>query len=310
MKRRTWLAGATALGSATLLEWASLRGAFDNRRAAGTSSADVWLESLGRLDRGEEHNALVHLSHSTHLLVVDAVRILTDPWFYDPAFGSLVHAVLPPTLPERVGPLDAILISHDHTDHADLKAMDRMDKAAHVFLGDAALEARVRALGFRQVTRLAEWEEATLGALRLTATPALHDVHEVGFVIQGTRHTVYFAGDTALIDAHHEIAERFSPSTCVLPVDGTRVRGGALLVMDPEQAARATEILRSAQVFPSHAEASYSDPLAEHVLSTTVSNAATKFAARVAAKLPQVRTELTEPGQLVRLASRGPLATR
>lgn len=304
MKRRTWLAGASALGGAALLEWASLRGAFDNRRAVGTSGVAAWNNSMSRVGRGEELNALVHLSHSTHLLVVDGKRVLTDPWFNDPAFGALVHAVLPPTAAEHLGPLDAILLSHNHPDHADLRALDKLDKGAHVFLGDAELEAHVRALGFKQVSRLAVWGEARLGSVKLTATPALHDVPEVGFVLEGAAHSVYFAGDTALIDAHQDIAERFSPTTAVLPVDGTRLRGEALLVMDPEQATRATQLLGSAQVFPSHAEASYSDPLAEHVLSTSVSNAAAEFARRVAAKLPQVRTELPGPGELVKLAPR------
>lgn len=299
MKRRTWLAGGLAMGGAGLLEYLSLRGEFDNRSEVSTSGSERYEHSVQRLERSEVENGLLHLAHSTHLLVLDGKRILTDPWFFDPAFGSLDHAVLPPVEAEHVGKLDALLISHDHPDHADPKALDRLDKTATVFVGLKELEQKLKQLGFKTVHRIGEWEQGKLGELEIAATPALHDTPEVGFVLLGKQTSVYFGGDTTLIDAHHTIGERFAPTVSILPVDGTRIRWEPLLVMDPALAVEATRRLRSTQVFPSHHEAGYSDPLAEHVLSTTVRGAAADFSARVARELSDVSAEHPAPGELI-----------
>ncbi|MGE3668039.1 MAG: MBL fold metallo-hydrolase [Polyangiaceae bacterium] len=299
MKRRTWLAGGLALGGAGLLEYLSLRGDFDNRSAVGVSDSERYRQSLAQVEGGKVDNGLLHLSHSTHLIVLDGKRILTDPWFFDPAFGSLDHAVLPPVAADQVGELDAILVSHDHPDHADPQALDRLDKSATVIVGLAVLEAKLKQLGFKNVLRIGEWEEGKLGDLKLTATPALHDAPEVGFVLEGKRTSVYFGGDTTLIDAHHRIGEQFAPTVSILPVDGTRIRWEPLLVMDPALAVEATRRLKSKQVFPSHHQAGYSDPLAQHLLSTTVAGAGADLAARVSKELSGVEAEQPEPGELI-----------
>ncbi|MCA9633295.1 MAG: MBL fold metallo-hydrolase [Myxococcales bacterium] len=305
MKRRTWLAGGLALGGAGLLEYLSLRGDFDNRSAVGTTNGDRYRQSIRRLDAGEVKNGLLHLAHSTHLIVLDGKRILTDPWFFDPAFGSLDHAVLPPVQAEKVGKLDAILVSHDHPDHADPMALDRLDKSATVFVGLKELETKLRLLGFKTVVRIGEWEQGKLGDLEIAATPALHDSPEVGFVLSGEQTSVYFGGDTTLIDDHHRIGEQFAPIVSILPVDGTRIRWEPLLVMDPTLAVEATRRLKSRQVFPSHHEAGYSDPLAEHLLSTTVRGAGADFSARVEEQLSGVKAEQPQAGELVPLILRG-----
>jgi L-ascorbate metabolism protein UlaG (beta-lactamase superfamily) len=302
LTRRRALAGAGALAGIGVLEYASLRGSFDHRRFPGAAGAERYAASLDALARDPQlaAGAVVHVGHSTHAISVAGVRVLTDPWFYDPAFGALSHAAGPAVGPEEIGALDAVLVTHDHADHADMRAIDRLDKRALAVVATSDLAARARSLGYAAEV-LAPWETIAVGGAQVTAVPGLHDVYEVGYVVSGAGRAVYFAGDTRLHDDLPAIAERFRLSAALLPVDGTRVTGAAMHVMTPDDATHAAATLRAPLVIPSHAEARFSDPLAGHVLATSIEGAASIFAARVARSLASVRCVVPAAGELVRV---------
>jgi L-ascorbate metabolism protein UlaG (beta-lactamase superfamily) len=225
--------------------------------------------------------------------------MLTDPWFFDPAFGALTHTLGPAVAPQAIGPLDAVLITHDHADHADARALDRLDKRAHVFVSTSDLAARVRTLGFTAVDTLAPWEVAVVGSARVTAVPAQHDIYEIGYVIEAADRVAYFAGDTRLFDGIRAIAERMRPSFAILPVDGTRLTGGTLHVMTPGDAVEAARILGAKVAVASHTEAYLSDPLAKYMLASTIDGAGAIFVDLLASALPNVKGELPLAGEIV-----------
>jgi L-ascorbate metabolism protein UlaG (beta-lactamase superfamily) len=302
VSRRGLLAGAGLGLAASALECASFRGAFDHRRPLAASAAERYRASLEALTALSV--AVVHVAHSTHLLAIGGRRFLTDPWFYDPAFGALVHEVSPAVTASAIGAIDGILITHDHADHADLRALDEMDKRAAVVVATSELAGKVRARGFGDVGVLGLWEERRFGEVRLVAVPGLHDIYEIGYVLtEPSGVSMYFAGDSRLHPDLPAIAERFAPRLAILPVDGTRLVGGALHVMTPEDAIVAARQLRVSVVVPSHSEALFSDPLAKHVLASMVPQARSRFAALVESSLPGVRCAVPLPGELVRLAA-------
>jgi L-ascorbate metabolism protein UlaG (beta-lactamase superfamily) len=196
-----------------------------------------------------------------------------------------------------MGRLDAILVSHDHADHIDERAADRLDKGAVAVVATRELAARMRGLGFGEAHVLAAWESMTVKGARVTAVPGVHDIYEIGFVVEGAGRRVYFAGDTRLHDDLPAIAERFAPTLAILPVDGTRLTGGGLHVMTPDDAVIAARTLKVAAVMPSHAEAEFSDPLVDHAIASTIAGAPALFAARVQRGLPGVRCHLPAAGE-------------
>jgi L-ascorbate metabolism protein UlaG (beta-lactamase superfamily) len=297
VSRRGLMAGATVGVAAGALEWTSLRGRFDHRRSPGESAQEHYWSSIKATEAGTP--GIIHVAHSTHLIALGGMRLLTDPWFYDPAFGALAHEVKPAVMPHELGPLGAILVTHDHADHADVRAMDQMDKRAVAIVATKELAARMRKLGFKDVTVLAPWEERKLGEVIVTAVPGLHDIYEVGYVVHDHAKSVYFAGDSALFPELPGIAERFKPDVAILPVDGTRLTGGGLHVMTPDDATKAARILGSKLVMPSHAEAYFSDPLVKHALASMVEDATHVFAERMAKELPAVVCKVPHPGELV-----------
>jgi len=114
---------------------------------------------------------------------------------------------------------------------------------------------------------------------------------------------VYFAGDTRLHDDLPAIAERLAPTAAILPVDGTRLTGGDLHVMTPDDAVEAARILKVRAAIPSHAEAEFTDPLVEYVIASTIAGANAAFAAAMARALPGVACHVPEPGEYVSLTA-------
>lgn len=301
LTRRKLLAGGLVLG-AGVLELESLTGSWDHRRAIKLANQERFAESMKRLLSPEltapGAGAVVHVGHSTHLVVVNGVRFLTDPWFHDPAFGSMAHEHPLPALPHDITPLHGILISHDHPDHVDMDALATLPDDAVCIVATKELAAKAKNAGRKEAHVLAPWESMVLRGVTIAAVPALHDIYEIGFVVQGGGTSVYFAGDTRLHPSLPEIKERFSPRASILAVDGTRIRGGDLHVMRPEHAVEAARTLGSQVVMPSHAEGILYDPLAKYVISENIEGAGDIFASMMKAALPSIRCELPQPGGL------------
>jgi L-ascorbate metabolism protein UlaG (beta-lactamase superfamily) len=297
--RRNLLLGALGLGvGASVGEVCSLAGRFDHWRSPAPADG-------ARYERAfiatSTRDGVVHIGHSTHLLCLDGQRFLTDPWFHDPAFGSLNHAVGPAVRPENIGALDAILITHEHPDHADFRAIDRLDKRSLVVAATPRLASLARGCGFSATLVLSPWETVQVGNVAVHAVPALHDSYEIGFVLVGAAHRIYFAGDSRLHPDLPAIAERFEPDWAILPVDGTRIRWEEPSVMTPADAVIAARQLGVRGVIPSHAEAAFGDAVAQHLLTENIANAADKFAALVAQQLPSIDCRVPAPGDVVLL---------
>ncbi|HSC74259.1 MAG TPA: MBL fold metallo-hydrolase [Gaiellaceae bacterium] len=176
------------------------------------------------------------IGHSTVLLELDGVRLLTDPVLRP----RVLHLRRVAAQAAEVGAVDAILISHGHYDHLDSKSLARFDRATRVI-------APKRVRGFANVVEVAAGDEVQVGAVTVTATPAEHVRGSVGFLVTGSAR-IYFAGDTDLFDGMRELAP---VDVALLPIAGwgPRLPPGHL---DPARAARALELLRPRLAVPIH----------------------------------------------------------
>ena len=197
--------------------------------------------------------AVTRITHSCHLIEIGGRTFLTDPWFSArPGYyqGEPI-AVGIPDLPR----LDGVLISHEHYDHCDLEAFAAYrDRAVPLFVAETVVEA-ARKHGFTNVTALAPWQEAEVGGVTITATPAKHGVYEVTFVLRAATDAVYFAGDTMLIPELAEIPKRLGHiSLALLPTNGLHIRpaGNKQVVMNADEAAELTALLKPELAVPHH----------------------------------------------------------
>jgi L-ascorbate metabolism protein UlaG (beta-lactamase superfamily) len=153
--------------------------------------------------------------HSTVLLEVEGVRVLTDPLLRD-RIGALQRAAPLPaeTLADTDTPLDAVLISHLHHDHCDLPSLRRLSPA--VVVAPRGAGTWLSRHGVRGVEELRPGELLPLArGVTVTAVHAEHHGRRepwgpfaapVGHVVEGHSSCVWLAGDTALFPAMSQVA--------------------------------------------------------------------------------------------------------
>jgi L-ascorbate metabolism protein UlaG (beta-lactamase superfamily) len=140
------------------------------------------------------------IGHMTTWIELDGQRLLTDPWFGPRGWleRCLAPRTVPPArLPAEIGPLDALLISHNHLDHVDDLGLALARRLDCTVIASHKAARRAEKAGLQKVVSLSEGERTSLGALTIRAVYASHPLaaDAIGFVVQGSQ-TCYFSGDT------------------------------------------------------------------------------------------------------------------
>jgi L-ascorbate metabolism protein UlaG (beta-lactamase superfamily) len=247
------------------------------------------------------------IGHSTVLLEDGGTRLLTDP-LLRPRFAHVLRVAGP--APEVGGELDAVLISHVHSDHLDTRSLRRLEPHRLVVPRGAGRLLALR--GFADANELAAGDELAIGALTVRATHADHRASlgplapavSLGYVVSGDSR-VYFAGDTDLFPGMAEIGPDLDAALLPIAGWGPRVGKGHL---DPERAAEALRLLKPRLAIPIHwgtyrriglprDTASLREPVERFV--------------RLAAELaPDVEVRVLSPGERISVGRAGSEASR
>jgi L-ascorbate metabolism protein UlaG (beta-lactamase superfamily) len=196
--------------------------------------------------------SITWLGHSTFIIrLPSGQRIVTDPWLSGPTVPDEWSRV------DALSPVDVVLVSHGHSDHAsDVAGVSRATGAAVICL--AELGDYFAAKGLHNVRGMNIGGTQIVAGIRITMTAAVHSGSIVeqdrnvylggaaGFVIRSAETpTIYFAGDTALFGDMKIIRDRYAPDIAFLPI-------GDHYTMGPEDAAIAAGWLGVRQVVPMH----------------------------------------------------------
>jgi L-ascorbate metabolism protein UlaG (beta-lactamase superfamily) len=218
---------------------------------------------------------VTHIGGPTTLIEVDGWRLLTDPTFDPPGgsygfgWGSSSRKLAAPAIAAgEVGPLDAVLLSHDHHgDNLDAAGRALLPAAGAVVTtssGSGRLGGAARGLSAWKTTRL---EAPGRPTLEITATPCRHgpplsrpivgDV--IGFALrwEGQEHGVlWITGDTVLYDAVRRVPERLEIGTVLLHLGCVRfpVTGPLRYTMTGEEAVELCRLVRPQTAIPVHYE--------------------------------------------------------
>ncbi len=173
------------------------------------------------------------VGHSTLLVQLDGVNLLTDPQWSDrasPLSFAGPRRVTPPGIRfEDLPPIHVVLISHDHYDHLDVETVRRL-AAEHRprFVTPLGFLPWLAALGIAEVDELDWWESRSFGGLTLTAVPAQHwgartwwDTNRrlwSGWVVAGRSRRLYFAGDTGYWEGLRAIARLGPFDLAAIPI--------------------------------------------------------------------------------------------
>ena len=196
------------------------------------------------------------LGHSTVVVDVAGRRLITDPLLR--RHGGALRRRSTPPVRHQWQDVDAVLLSHLHHDHAELRSL-RMLGNAPVVTGPANA-AWLRRRGLQGVAPEG-WRDLGGGVVvRLVeavhhARPMPHRPNEThGHLVRAGDTVVWFAGDTELYDGMTELpgyADRDRVDLAVVPIGGwgPRLSPGH---MGPEEAATACAMTRSRWALPVH----------------------------------------------------------
>ncbi|WP_431924076.1 MBL fold metallo-hydrolase [Amycolatopsis tucumanensis] len=209
---------------------------------------------------------VTYVGGPTLLLEVGGKRFLTDPTF-SPAGVHETTPGRPLTKTEgpglsaaEVGPVDAVLLSHDqHADNLDPDGRRYVEQA----LLTLTTPSGARRLG-GTAQGLAPWHQLHIGPVAVTAVPAQHGPkgseeltgEVIGFVLTGQDlPTVYVSGDNASLDVVRDISRRLRRLDLAVLFAGaarTSLFDGAPLTLTSEDAAEAAHALRARNIVPVH----------------------------------------------------------
>jgi L-ascorbate metabolism protein UlaG (beta-lactamase superfamily) len=209
------------------------------------------------------------LGHSTTILEVDGARILTDPIWSERASPSRwvgprrYHP--PPLALADLPPLDAVLISHEHYDHLDMRTVQALGARGVTFHVPLGIGAHLEAWGIapQKIVEYDWWQEATLPhGVRIVSTPARHfngrgipwrvGALWTSWSIVGPRHRVFFSGDTGLTAGFDEIARREGPFDVALLEIGQYHESWGTIHLGPTGALDALARLHARTLVPIH----------------------------------------------------------
>jgi L-ascorbate metabolism protein UlaG (beta-lactamase superfamily) len=247
--------------------------------------------------------AVRYVGHSTVLIELDGVRLLTDPLLRRRVLH--LHRRSPIDLESLRNP-DAVLISHAHRDHLDLPSLRRIDRRATAVV-PRGLARLVEQLGFERVVEIDEGESVSFGPVEVRAKHAEHDERRrigrlrgatLGYAIAGS-HRMYFAGDTSLFPEMDGLVPDLD--LALIPIWGWGPTLGSGEHLDPASAAEAIRMLRPRMAVPIH-WGTYR-PL-HHGLRRDpefLTEPAEAFVREMAKTAPEVEVRVLKPGERLEL---------
>jgi L-ascorbate metabolism protein UlaG (beta-lactamase superfamily) len=208
------------------------------------------------------------LGHASVLIELDGARVLTDPIWSERSspipFIGPKRWYTPPIALADLPAIDAVVISHDHYDHLDYPTIRAMAHWKSKFIVPLGIGAHLAYWGVpeTQIVELDWWEQTTVAGLTIACTPARHASGRTVFdkdrtlwasyALIGSKHRVYFSGDTGLFPGLRDIGDRFGPFDLTLIETGQYHRAWPDWHIGPEQAVIAHGMLRGRLLLPIH----------------------------------------------------------
>jgi len=212
----------------------------------------------------------IWLGHASVFIELDGFRLLLDPVFSEYAspfnFIGPKRFHPPPIALKDLPKIDAVMISHDHYDHLDIKTIQYLSSKGTHFIVPLGIGAHLDEweVPNNQVTEFVWWESKKIGDLTIISTPAQHysgrgmfDQNEKfwsSWSIIGPEHRVFYSGDTGFSDHFKKIGNQWGPfDLSIIKIGaygpGTYWNG---IHMDVEDAIQAHLDVQGSRMLPVH----------------------------------------------------------
>lgn len=209
----------------------------------------------------------IWFGHSTTLIEIDGLRIMTDPVLSQRAspfqFLGPERMHPPPVALERLEGIDAAVISHDHYDHLDMDTVRQLARGGTHFFVGLGIGAYLQRWGVPlvQIHEMDWWEKAEFRGVEIHNTPARHysgrksmddSTLWSSWMIKTASYSVFYSGDTGYGPHFGEIRNRLGTPDLTLMKVGAYGHSWLDIHMDPESAIKAQRDLGSTVMLPVH----------------------------------------------------------
>ncbi len=97
-----------------------------------------------------------YLSHASVLITYDGINIVTDPWFFGPAFcnGWWLKEYPKFNIDSIINKIDYIYISHNHPDHLHIETLKKFNKETKIItpkFASNSTKSLIKRLGFKNI---------------------------------------------------------------------------------------------------------------------------------------------------------------
>jgi L-ascorbate metabolism protein UlaG (beta-lactamase superfamily) len=174
------------------------------------------------------------LGHSTVLLKVDGMTIVTDPVFSDriglnfgPMTLGMKRLVAPAMRLNKLPKVDLIVLSHAHMDHLDVPTLRLLEDSHTTVVTAHKTSDLLRASRYREVREMRWGDRARVGTAELRALEVKHwgarmrtDTYRGynGYLIDAGRYRILFGGDTAFTSAFHAVRSARPVDLAIMPI--------------------------------------------------------------------------------------------
>ncbi|MCM2505675.1 MBL fold metallo-hydrolase [Aureimonas altamirensis] len=217
---------------------------------------------------------LTQIRNATLRVDYGGVRFLVDPMlarvgayagFEGSAMSHLRNPLVPLPVPvEELTEVDAVLVTHLHSDHWDEVAIATLNKALPIFSQNEEDAGEIRKAGFTDVRVLTEQME--FNGVLLSKTEGLHGTeatlnvlplgHVCGIVFSHPDHkTLYVAGDTIWNEDVETALKRHKPDVIVLNTGMATFIGLDPIIMGEKDVLSVHRASPNAMLVASHMEA-------------------------------------------------------
>ena len=207
--------------------------------------------------------------HSASLVEIAGLNVLLDPmlsvemgpvrWATPERYNRGLAIA-----PEKLPPIDAVLISHDHYDHLDYETIRKIkDKVGHFYV-PLGIGPHLRRWGVapERIVEMNWGDSAQLPGLTLRCTPSRHfsgrglgnrnSTLWSSWVMQSATKRVFYTGDGGYGPHFAAIGAAYGPFDLAVVECGQYNQSWADIHMVPEQSVQAARDVRAAVMLPVH----------------------------------------------------------
>ncbi len=214
-----------------------------------------------------KNGEFIWFGHSTVLFKTNDINIITDPVFHNASpvpFTIKPFNMTPKPTMNELPFIDVVLISHDHYDHLDYKAIKYLKSKVGHFYVPLGVKAHLLRWGVaeRKVSEYDWYEETMINKIKLVFTPSRHFSGRGVFnhrqtlwgswVIIAPNMKVYFSGDGGYSPEFKKIGALFGGFDIAFIEDGAYNKRWQQVHMLPEQSAQAGIDIGAKIVLPIH----------------------------------------------------------